>query len=93
MAMVGSIVKAELARGKVQEAFRHLQGWYWAASETQAKPCYHTLECQTLEWVNLYARRESPSNPLPINVAQVVINDDVPSGGKLQQVVSKLTNG
>jgi hypothetical protein len=91
--MVGSMVKAELAGGNVQEAFRHLKGWYWATSEMQAKPCYHTLERQTLERVNLYARRESPGNPLPINVAQVVINNDVPLDGKLRQVVGKLTNG
>ncbi len=87
------MVEAELARGNIQDAFCHLRGWYWAALEMQAKPCYHTLEHQTLERVDLYARRESPGDPLPINVAQVEINDDVPSDGKLRQVVSKLTNG
>ena len=46
-----------------------------------------------MEWVDLYARRESPGDPLPINVAQVEINDDVPLDGKLRQVVGKLTNG
>ncbi len=51
------------------------------------------LERQTLERVDLYARRESPGDPILINVAQVVINDDVPSDGKLWQVVGKLTNG
>jgi hypothetical protein len=93
MATFGSMVKAELSGGNVQETFRHLKGWYQAMSETQAKPCYHTLECQTLEWVDLYARRESPGDPLPINVAQVEINDDVLSDGKLRQVVGELTNG
>jgi hypothetical protein len=93
MAMVGLLVKAKLAGGNVQEAFCHLKGWYRAALETQAKPCYHTLEHQTLERVDLYARRESPGNPLPTNVAQVVINDDVPSDSKLREVVGKLTNG
>jgi hypothetical protein len=92
-AMVGSMVKAELARGNVQQAFCYLKGWYRAALETKAKPCYHTLERQTLEWVDIYARRESPGNPLPINVAQVEINNDVPTDGKLRQVVGKLTNG
>jgi hypothetical protein len=91
--MVGSMVEAELAGGNIQEAFHHLKGWYLAALEMQATPCYHTLECQTLEQVNLYARRESLGNPLPINVPQVVINDDVPADGKLRQVVGKLTNG
>ncbi len=91
--MVGSMVEAELVRGSVQEAFCHLKGWYWAASEMQAKLCYHTLECQTLERVNLYAQRESPGNPLPINVTQVEISNDVPSDSKLRQVAGKLTNG
>ncbi len=92
-ATVGSMVKSEFAGGNVQEAFCHLKGWYWAALETQAKLCSQTLACQTPEQVDLYARRESPGDPLPIDVAQVEINDNVPSDGKLRQVVGKLTNG
>jgi hypothetical protein len=48
-ARVGENIVAKLAGGNVQEAFRHLKGWYWAASETQSKPCYHTMERQTSE--------------------------------------------
>jgi hypothetical protein len=59
----------------------------------QAKPCYHTMERQTLERVDLYAQRESPGDPLPINVTPVVINDDVPMDGELWQVAGELTNG
>jgi hypothetical protein len=92
-AVVGATVEAESARGNVQEAFRHLKGWYRAATEMQAKPCYHTMERQMLEWVDLYARRESPGNPLPINVTPVVIDEDVPMDGEIQHVASKLTNG
>ncbi len=92
-AKVGAAVEAELAGGNVQEAFRHLKGWYRAATETQAKPCYHTMERQTLERVDLYARRESPGDPLPINVTPVVICNDPPTDGKLWQVAGKLTNG
>jgi hypothetical protein len=91
-ATVGSMVEAELAGGNVQEAFCHLKGRNRAVSETQAKPCYHRLEHQTLEQVDLYAWRESQGNPLSIIVAQVVINDGVPSDGKIRQVVGKLTN-
>jgi hypothetical protein len=75
------MVKVELTRGNVQEAFCYLKGWYRATLETWAKPCYHTLEHQTLERVDFYARRASPGDPLPINVAQVKINNDVPSNG------------
>ncbi len=91
--MVGAAVEAYLAGGNVQEAFGHLKGWYRATTEMQEKPCYHTMECQTLERVDLYARRESPSDPLPINVTPVVINDDVPMDGELRQVDGELTNG
>jgi hypothetical protein len=59
----------------------------------QAKPCYHTIECQILERVDLYARRESPGNPLPINVTPVVINDNVSTDNELWHVAGKLTNG
>jgi hypothetical protein len=51
------------------------------------------MEHQTLERVDLYARRELPGDPLPINVTPVEINDNTPSDGKLRQVVGKLTNG
>jgi hypothetical protein len=67
-ATVGATVEAKLAGGNVQEAFRHLKGWYRATTEMQAKPCYHTMECQMLERVDLYAQRESPGDPHPINV-------------------------
>ncbi len=43
MAAVGATVEAKLAGLNIQEAFRHLKGWYRAATETQAKPCYHTM--------------------------------------------------
>jgi hypothetical protein len=77
-AMVGAVVETKLSRGNVQEAFRHLKGWYRVAMEAQAKPCYHTMERQTLERVDLYAWRESPGDPLPINVTPVVINNNFP---------------
>jgi hypothetical protein len=87
------MIELELKGGNVQEAFPHLKGWYRAATEMQAKPCYQMMEHQTSERVDLYARRESPGNPLPINVTPVKINDDVLSNGKLQEVVGELTNG
>ncbi len=51
------------------------------------------MECQTLERVDLYAPRESPGNPLPINVTPAVISNNVPTDGKLRQEAGKLTNG
>jgi hypothetical protein len=92
-AHVGALIKSELAGGNVQEAFRHLKGWYRAASDTQAKPCRQTMERQTLERVDLYARRDLPGDPLPINVATTEINNNVPSDGELRGVVGELNNG
>ncbi len=69
--------------GNVHEAFRHLKGWYRAATDTQAKPCRQTMDRQMTERVNLYTR----------NVAPVEINDDVPTDGELREVVGELTNG
>ncbi len=44
---VGTLIESKLTGGNVQEAFRHLKGWYRAASETQAKPS------QTPIWIAL----------------------------------------
>jgi hypothetical protein len=90
---VGTLIESKLTGGNVQEAFRHLKGWYRAASETQAKPCFQTMERQTSERVDLYARRLLPGNPLPINVERTKINDDIPSDGEIRIAVSKLSNG
>ncbi len=38
-AKVGDSIIAELAKGDVKEAFRHLKGWYRKVTETQARPC------------------------------------------------------
>ncbi len=51
----------------------------------QAKPCYHTMERQTSEQVNLYAKRAPPGDPLP--------NYAVPSDEKIRLATSKLSNG
>ena len=56
-AKVGESIVSEFSQGNVQEAFRHLKGWYRAASETHAKPCHQTMEHQTDEQVELYAER------------------------------------
>ena len=50
-AQVGGLIVAKLAEGKVHEAFRHLKGWYREASETQARPCFQTMEL--LDWLAL----------------------------------------
>jgi hypothetical protein len=92
-ARVGESIIAELAGGNVQEAFRHLKGWYRAASEMQSKPCYHTMERQTSERVNLYAWRQSSGDPLPLHLTPVEFDDDVPMDSEIWIVAGGLTNG
>jgi hypothetical protein len=38
------MIELELTGENVQEAFRHLKGWYQEATEMQAKPSYQTME-------------------------------------------------
>jgi hypothetical protein len=94
MTSIGSTIEAELAGGNVQEAFRHLKGWYCVATDTQAKPCYQTMERQTSERVDLYARRQSPGNrPLPVLVVPVEIDNNPPEDGEIRSAVTGLSNG
>jgi hypothetical protein len=51
------------------------------------------MKRQTSERVNLYARRASPGNLLPINYGPIKINDDAPSDKEIRLATSKLSNG
>ncbi len=77
----------------MQEAFCHLKGWYWAALEMQAKPCFQTMEHQTSERIDLYARRASPGDPLPINYGPIETNNNAPLDADIRLATSKLSNG
>ncbi len=95
-AQVGELIVAELAEGKVHEAFRHLKGWYREASETQARPCFQTMERQAVERVELYRRRDSPAPPIIIDNAEMLtkeIRDNTPNDGEIRVAVAELTNG
>jgi hypothetical protein len=84
---------ANLAEGNVHEAFRPLKGWYRVAKETQARPCFQTMEKQTAERVDLHRQRESPGLPVAVNVVPVDVRDDAPTDGEIKVTVSELTNG
>ena len=87
-AKVGESIVSELSQGNVQEAFRHLKGWYRAASETQARPCHQRMERQTDERVELYAERDAYGTGFPANGTPFTIADVPPSECKLQTAVS-----
>ena len=77
----------------MQEAFRHLKGWYRSATDTQAKPCYLTMERQTSDRVDLYLWRQSPGVPLPILIDPVKICNNPPFDGEIRDAVAQLSNG
>ncbi len=89
----GKAIKAELEKGDVQEAFCLLKGWYQVASETMARPCPQMMVRQTEEQVELYRRRDSSGEPLPINLQGPAIPDDVPSNHRIRDTVRDLPSG
>ena len=92
-ARVGDLIEAKLVGGGVQKAFCHLKGWYWAASETTTRPCPQAMVQQTAKWVELYAQRDSPGDPLPINIDPLLLNDVAPSDKEIREAAGGLTSG
>jgi hypothetical protein len=90
-AQVHAAIKTELSGGDVQEAFRYLKGWYQNASESMVRPCPQTIERQTAEWVALYARKDSPGDPLSINIDPVPIDNGTPTEAKVRKAAQELT--
>ncbi len=83
-------IKAKLAKGDMQEAFRLLKGWYRAALETVVCPCPQTMGRQTEERVELYWQWDSPGEPLPINLQGPAIPNEVPSDHKIRDAARDL---
>jgi hypothetical protein len=48
---------------------------------------------QMTERIALYARKDSPGPPLPINIDPIPVNNKTPSNGKAQEAEGELTNG
>ena len=90
----GNDIEAELAKGDMKEAWGIAKRWYRQASDTPPKPCYDSLEDQTVEREELYAERTSPGDLIPINVEPYVIQDGTPTESEIASVVrGKLRNG
>ena len=90
---VGENTVSELGKGNVQEAFRHLKGWYRTASEAQARPCHLRMERQTDERVELYAEQDTYGAEFPANGTPFGIDDNPPSDEELRIAVSQLSHG
>ena len=91
----GKEIEAELASGRLKEAWGIAKRWYQQASDTPPKPCYKSLEKQTEERVELYGKQEPPGDDIPINVGPYPINDGVPTNdSELRGIVRRsLKNG
>jgi hypothetical protein len=92
-AKVGDSIVAELAKGDVKEAFRHLKGWYRKATETQARPCQQTMERKTDKREELYAERAACGKAFPTNGLPYAIGNNQPIESKLRAAVSLLSHG
>jgi hypothetical protein len=82
-----------LTSGDVKEAWRTLRVWYRQAEDKASKPCYSTLEAQTVERKTLYDYAPSPGEPIPSNVDRPPMEDTHPADGELRLVVKKSRNG
>ena len=89
----GEACEGALRQGNVQEAFRHLQGWYQAASEVALRPCFLALERQTQDREELYGRVPPPGAPIPININPHPILDSIPTDPEIRDVVQSLRFG
>jgi hypothetical protein len=90
---VGENISTELTRGNVQEAFHHLKGWYRSATDTQARPCFQTMDRQTAKWIDLYWRRDSPRLLIHVGENLFDVQDDTPTNGEIRTAVLELSNG
>ena len=90
----GEQIEALLAEGNVQEAWGMAKRWYRKASDRGPKPCMQTMVRQTQERVELYRKRDSPGDPIPINVDPYEVEDGIPEDAEIRQMVKdKLKRG
>ena len=90
---VGESLMGHILAGDMREAWRSVQGWYKEAGAQQAKKCHDSMEKQTVEREELYARVPPPGGPIPCNVPKTPINDVMPSDAEIRGVVKALRNG
>ena len=82
-----------LTSGNVKEAWRTLQGWYREAGEKAPKPCYDTMEAQTVEREKLYSRIPPPRDKIPSYVQRPPMNDAHTADEEVRRAVKKSHNG
>jgi len=61
----GTTMESHLESGELQEAWRVLKGWYRMAEDKAPQPCFATMEKQTWEREELYARQVPQGTQFP----------------------------
>jgi hypothetical protein len=92
-AKAASNVESHLNSGLLEEAWRELKGWYRIAEDKAPKPCYESLQKQTQERIDLYARVAPPGQSIPINVEPTPVDDSVPDDAEIRSKVKGMSNG
>ena len=90
---VGEQASIHQQNGEVGEAFRALNGWYREAGDRAPKPCYQTMEDQTVEREKLYDYVKPPGEGIPSNIERPAQDNFAPSDEKIRRAVRKPNNG
>ena len=69
-----------------------MKGWYRVTEDRAPKPCHESMEKQTKEREELYAKVPPPGDPIPINVDPFEINDAIPEDAEIRAVVRGMRN-
>ena len=90
---VGEAIMMELLAGNIKEAWRILKAWHRDAGGAATKPCYASMERQTVERENFYAYQALPGEHIPSNRDPVPLPDKAPPDADIRTTVKVLRNG
>ena len=81
-----------LARGKVEEAYSSIKGWYKVASGRPPKPDFRDAAETRAEYETLFTDMPPSGNPIPLCMEKFQINDDPPSEDEVVTALKSLKN-
>ena len=86
-------IEGHLADGDAREAWRIAKAWYRTSEDRTPKPCFESLETQTVERETLYGRIPPPGDLIPINVDPYQIEDGPSTDIEIRAVVKGMKTG
>ena len=89
----GEAIMLRLKAGDVKEAWQILKSWHREAGGTTVKPCYASMEKQTVEREDLYGYKASTGEHIPANRDPALLPDEAPSDAEIRAAVKNLRNG